>query len=53
MAISCSEVIEQHVYRITKKFNIEAKIIGQCEKSPTKDKNIVEIKSEFGSFIYD
>ena len=52
MEIFCNESIAKDLIQIANKFDIEAKVIGQCEKSPEKDKNIVEIKSEFGSFDY-
>ncbi len=53
MEICCDESIAKEIIDITKKYNIESKIIGQCEKSPYKNKNQLEIKSEFGSFNYD
>jgi phosphoribosylformylglycinamidine cyclo-ligase len=53
MEIYSNETIANDIIKLAKKYNIEAKIIGQCEKSPTKNKNIVEIKSEFGSFTYN
>ncbi len=42
----------KNIAKIAKKYNIEAKIIGHCEKSPNKNKNMVEIKSQFGSFTF-
>jgi phosphoribosylformylglycinamidine cyclo-ligase len=48
-----NESIASEIIKIAKKYGIESKIIGYCEKSPIKDKNILEIKSEFGSFIYN
>jgi len=53
MEICCDESIVKEILDIAKKYNIESKIIGQCEKSPNKNKNQLEIKSEFGSFNYD
>jgi phosphoribosylformylglycinamidine cyclo-ligase len=53
MELLCNELIAPEIIKITKKYNIDSKIIGHCEKSPTKGKNVLEIKSEFGSFKYD
>ena len=53
MELFCEESIAKDIQRIAKKFNIESKIIGHCEKSPSKNKNLVEINSEFGSFKYN
>jgi len=52
MEICCDESIAKEIIDISKKYNIESKIIGQCEKSSYKNKNQLEIKSEFGSFKY-
>ena len=52
MEICCDESIAKEIINIAKKYNIESKIIGQCEKSSYKNKNQLEIKSEFGSFNY-
>jgi len=52
LEIYCNESIANEIIQIAKKYKIESKIIGHCEKSPIKNKNIVEIKSQFGSFIY-
>ncbi len=53
MELLCNESIAPEIIRIAKKFDIDSKIIGHCEKSPIKGKNNLEIKSEFGSFIYE
>jgi len=53
MEIYCEEEVAKEIIKIAKQFKIESKIIGQCEKSPSKNKNIVNINSEFGSFKYD
>jgi len=53
MEIYCEESIANEIIDMIKKFEIEAKIIGHCEKSPLKNKNHLEIKSEFGSFNYN
>ncbi|MFX0002714.1 MAG: AIR synthase related protein [Candidatus Hodarchaeota archaeon] len=53
MEILCHESIASEIIKIAKNYEIESKIIGYCEKSPQKEKNSLEIKSEFGSFIYD
>jgi phosphoribosylformylglycinamidine cyclo-ligase len=39
----------QDVINISKEFNIEAKIIGRCEKHSGKK---LTIKSEYGEFVY-
>ena len=52
LELYCNESIAGEIITIAKKYDIEAKIIGQCEKSPFKEKNVVEIKSEYGSFKY-
>jgi phosphoribosylaminoimidazole (AIR) synthetase len=53
MELLCNESIANDIFKITKKYEIPSKIIGYCEKSPMKDKNILEIKSEYGSFTYN
>ena len=52
LEIYCSEPNAKKIMEICRKFAIESKIIGFCEVSPRAKKNIVEIKSEFGSFEY-
>lgn len=52
MELYCEESIANEIIKIAKKFNIQGKVIGQCEKAPSKDKNILEIQSEFGNFNY-
>ncbi len=52
LEIYCSESNAKKIMEICRKFAIESKIIGFCEKSPRSKKNVVEIKSEFGSFEY-
>ncbi len=49
MEIYTSENISQKIINIAKEFNVKAKIIGRCEKSPQKS---LTIKSEFGEFDY-
>lgn len=53
MELLCEESIAKQIIKIAKKYNIDSKIIGQCEKSPSKKKNFLEIKSNFGSFNYN
>ncbi len=48
----CDESISKDIIKIANQFDIDAKIIGYCEKSPKKNKNILEIKSVFGNFVY-
>jgi len=52
MEVFCDESIAKDIIEIARTFNIESKIIGQCEKSLSKN-NIMEIKTEFGSFKYE
>ncbi|MFX0058603.1 MAG: phosphoribosylformylglycinamidine cyclo-ligase, partial [Candidatus Heimdallarchaeota archaeon] len=52
MEIYCNESNAKEIMNIAKRFNVEAKVIGYCEKSPSKGKNVIEIKSEYGSFEY-
>ncbi len=53
MELLCNESIASEIISIAKKYKIDSKIIGHCEKSPRRGKNILEINSEFGSFNYD
>ena len=53
MEICCNESIAKDINKVAKKFNIESKIIGLCEKALSKKVNQLEIKSEFGSFNYE
>ncbi len=52
LEIYCSESNANKIMESCRKFSIETKIIGFIEKSPHIKKNVVEIKSEFGSFEY-
>ncbi|MHA1148120.1 MAG: AIR synthase related protein [Promethearchaeota archaeon] len=52
MEIFCNEGDAKEIIDIAKKYTVEAKIIGHCESSPLKNKNMVQIDSEFGSFTY-
>jgi phosphoribosylformylglycinamidine cyclo-ligase len=53
MELLCEESIAKEIIKIAKKYKIDSKIIGQCEKSPSKKKNFLEIKSNYGTFKYD
>jgi len=53
MEILCEESIANEVKKIAETYNLESKIIGHCEKSPQKNKNTLEIQSEYGSFIFN
>ncbi|MFW9947079.1 MAG: AIR synthase-related protein [Candidatus Odinarchaeota archaeon] len=53
MEIYCNDSISKDIIDIAKKYKIDSKIIGQCEKSSKKNKNTVEIKSEFGYFNFN
>ncbi|MCK4479925.1 MAG: phosphoribosylformylglycinamidine cyclo-ligase [Candidatus Lokiarchaeota archaeon] len=52
MELLCDESIAPEIMKIAKKYKIDSKIIGYCEKSPIKGKNVLDLKSEFGSFTY-
>jgi phosphoribosylformylglycinamidine cyclo-ligase len=52
MELCCNESIGKEIIHIANKFNIEAKIIGFCEMGSNKNRNELEINSEFGSFRY-
>ena len=53
MELMCNESIASEIIKSAQKFNIDAKIIGHCDKSPVKGKNVLEIESEYGTFNYD
>ena len=53
MEILCEESIANDVKKIAENYKIESKIIGHCEKSPQKNKNTLEVQSEYGSFIFN
>jgi phosphoribosylformylglycinamidine cyclo-ligase len=53
MEIYCDETTAQDIIKISKKYNVDSKIIGYCQNSPSTHQNLLEIKSEFGSFKYD
>ncbi|MFX0134261.1 MAG: AIR synthase related protein, partial [Candidatus Hodarchaeota archaeon] len=53
MELLCNKSLAPEIMEIAKKYRIDSKIVGYCEKSPIEGKNILEIKSEFGSFTYD
>ncbi|TKJ21149.1 MAG: phosphoribosylformylglycinamidine cyclo-ligase [Promethearchaeota archaeon Loki_b32] len=52
MELLCDESIAPEIMKIAKKYKIDSKIIGYCEKSPIKGKNVLDLKSEIGSFTY-
>lgn len=52
MELLCDESIAPEIMKIAKKYKIDSKIIGYCEKSPIKGKNVLDLKLEFGSFTY-
>jgi phosphoribosylformylglycinamidine cyclo-ligase len=53
MELYCEETVAKEIMEIANKYKIESKIIGYCERSQSKDKNVVDIYSEFGSFKYE
>lgn len=50
MEIYTSEKAAGEIISIAKSFNVEAKIIGRCEKAK---KTKLTVKSEFGEFVYE
>jgi phosphoribosylformylglycinamidine cyclo-ligase len=53
LEIYCKESIAKEIIRISKKFDVPAKIIGYCEQSSKADKNELIIETEFGKFKYE
>jgi phosphoribosylformylglycinamidine cyclo-ligase len=53
MELFCNEETAKEIIKISNQFRVDSKIIGFCEKSPIKDKNTIEINSEFGTFKYN
>ncbi|MFX0035332.1 MAG: AIR synthase related protein [Candidatus Hermodarchaeota archaeon] len=52
MELLCDESIASEIISIVKKYEIDSKIIGYCEKSPIRNKNMLELKTEFGTYNY-
>ncbi len=52
MELYCDEAIAGEIMKISRKFNVESKIIGHCEKASEENKNELVINSEFGAFKY-
>ncbi len=52
LELYCNESIASEIIKISKNHGVDAQIIGQCEKSSLKEKNIVSIDSEHGIFEY-
>jgi phosphoribosylformylglycinamidine cyclo-ligase len=52
MEIYCNESISDDIIHIAKKYEVDAKIIGLCENSPIKNKNVLEIETPYGKFEY-
>lgn len=52
MELYCDEAIAGEIMNISRKFNVESKIIGHCEKASEENKNELVINSEFGAFKY-
>ncbi|NVM35366.1 MAG: phosphoribosylformylglycinamidine cyclo-ligase [Candidatus Lokiarchaeota archaeon] len=53
MELLCDESLAPEIMKIAKKYKIDSKIIGYCEPSPIKGKNVLDLKSEVGSFTYN
>ncbi len=52
MEFFTNEEIAKEIIKIANKFNVESKIIGYCDNSPSDSENHLVINSEFGSFNY-
>ena len=52
MEIYCDESIAKEIIKISRKHGVNAQIIGYCERSHLKNKNALEITSEYGRFEY-
>jgi len=52
MEVYCEESLAKEIIDLCKPYNIEAQIIGHCEKSPSGT-NKVEINSPYGTFEYE
>jgi phosphoribosylformylglycinamidine cyclo-ligase len=50
MELIASAEISDSIIEISKRFGVDARIIGRCERS--EEKNCVDIRSEFGDFKY-
>jgi phosphoribosylformylglycinamidine cyclo-ligase len=53
MEFFTNEEIAKEIIKISKKYKVEAKIIGYCEKASSKRENLLTINSEFGSFNFE
>ena len=52
MEFFTDEETANNIIKIAKKYHVMAKVIGICEKAPSKAENHLQINSEFGSFNY-
>jgi phosphoribosylformylglycinamidine cyclo-ligase len=52
MEIYCNDSVCDDIIDKAKKYSVDAKIIGYCEKSSTKNENNLEIDSPYGVFKY-
>ncbi len=52
MEIYCNESVCDDIINIARRYGVDAKVIGNCEKSPLKNKNILEIITPFGTLEY-
>ncbi|MFO8017223.1 MAG: phosphoribosylformylglycinamidine cyclo-ligase [Promethearchaeia archaeon] len=48
----CNEDIANEIIKYADKFNLEAKIIGHCEKNKVAKQNSLKIDSDYGEFEY-
>ncbi|MBD3214114.1 MAG: phosphoribosylformylglycinamidine cyclo-ligase [Candidatus Lokiarchaeota archaeon] len=53
LEIFCEESIANEIIKISEKYQIKAKIIGHCERSESRNQNILTIDSPFGKFRYN
>ncbi|MHA1725041.1 MAG: AIR synthase related protein [Promethearchaeota archaeon] len=53
MEIVCNETVARDIIAIAKKYEINSKIIGFCEKADQQNKNSLEISMEMGTFKFN
>lgn len=52
LEIYCNKNIAKKIIEISKRFDINAKVIGHCEASTSENKNELIIQSQYGEFKY-
>ncbi|TXT63640.1 MAG: Phosphoribosylformylglycinamidine cyclo-ligase [Promethearchaeota archaeon] len=53
LEIYCKESLSKDIIRISKKYGVEAQIIGHCEQFSNTNKNHMEITTPYGIFEYE